>query len=140
MGFFCVCANWRPTRNKKIKKNQNLFCFNSIDRYSVTGISYRWNSDIRYNGWPIGNRPTTVAPITKRLGKNTTKALKTFANFVKLDCNQCNVCFDCLIYYDSESSLTDNHTHKSNRARFRSSDLRVMSPAGYPLRHSACPT
>ena len=31
----------------------------NMDRYSVTGIDYCRNCDRAYNGWPIGNRPTT---------------------------------------------------------------------------------
>ena len=62
-GFFCVCACVRvigvQAKNPIsffIKKKKKNF---SIDRYSVTGIGYRWNSDKRYNGWPIDNKPTT---------------------------------------------------------------------------------
>ena len=60
--FFFVCLYVRACALLACKPPQkkpsflNLFC---IDRYSVTGIDYRWNFDKRYNGWPIDNRPTT---------------------------------------------------------------------------------
>lgn len=33
---------------------------------------------------------------------------KSCTDWPQRHCQQCNVCFDCLIYYDNESSLTDN--------------------------------
>ena len=30
-------------------------------------------------------------------------------NFLIRHCQQCHVCFDCLVYYNSESSLTKTH-------------------------------
>lgn len=58
-GFFvyvraCVLLASKP-KNPFFYIKKNF----SIDRYSVTGIGYRWNSDKRYNGWPIDNKPTT---------------------------------------------------------------------------------
>ena len=95
-----------------------------MDRYSISGIDYRRNCDRAYNGWPIGNRPTT--DYNGAGGKYTVKASKTFANFCQVrlqprdhsdkscldlpqrHCQQCNVCFDCLLYYDNESSVRGN--------------------------------
>ena len=33
---------------------------------------------------------------------------RVWCQFPKSHCQQCNVCFDCLIYYDGGSSITDN--------------------------------
>ena len=59
-GFFCV---WACVRVIGVQAKNPIFFIKkknfSIDRYSVTGIGYRWNSDKRYNGWPIDNKPTT---------------------------------------------------------------------------------
>ena len=95
-----------------------------IDRYSVTGIGYWWSSNKQYNGWPIGNidpRPTKTW-----LGKIHCQGFKDVCQFcqvrlqprddsdkLRIDlpqphCQQGNVCFNCLIYYDNEWSLTDN--------------------------------
>ena len=100
-------------------KNHPFLIEWNMDRYSVTGIDYRRNCDRAYNGWPIGNRPTT--DYNGAGTKYTVKALKTFANLQPRDdpnkscldlpqrhCQQCNVCFDCLIYYDNESLMRCN--------------------------------
>ena len=55
-GFFCVCDLASNPKQQQNKPNPIFFLFH---RQIVTGISYRWNSDKWYNGWPIGNRPTT---------------------------------------------------------------------------------
>lgn len=59
VGFFvyvraCVLLASKP-KNPFFYIKKNFW----IDTYSVTGIGYRWNSDKRYNGWPIDNKPTT---------------------------------------------------------------------------------
>lgn len=59
VGFFvyvraCVLLTSKP-KNPFFYIKKNFW----IDTYSVTGIGYRWNSDKRYNGWPIDNKPTT---------------------------------------------------------------------------------
>ena len=85
MGFFRFCLS------VCLKKNPFFFKFpfggggGNTDRYSVTGTDYRRNCDRAYNGWPIGNRPTT--DYNGAGTKYTLKALKTFANFVRCECD-----------------------------------------------------
>ena len=76
-----------------VKKKSNFFLIpfsgggggGNTDRYSVTGTDYHRNCDKAYNGWPIGNRPTT--DYNGAGTKYTLKALKTFANFVRCECD-----------------------------------------------------
>ena len=73
----------------------------TTDRYSVTGTDYRRNCDRAYNGWQIGNRPTT--DYNGAGTKYMLKALKTFVNFVRGECNPETIASSGALIYLSDT-------------------------------------
>ena len=78
-------------------KNHPFLIEWNMDRYLVTEIDYRRNCNRAYNGWPIGNRPTTDCNGAGL--KYTVKALKTFRNFVRCECNPETTPTSCALIY-----------------------------------------